>query len=311
MEEQKTLNTGALVMAVAAYILWGILPIYWKLLGAVSAYEVLAHRIFWSFFFMLGLVLATGRTKGLLDEVRMVASNRKKLIHLFIGSVLISFNWLTYIWAVNHDRVVESSLGYYICPLLQVLTGVVIFRERLSLWQFLAVVLAVIGVTYLTVNYGSFPTVAVILALTFTVYGYCKKVTGLTAINGMTMETAITAPLAGIFLIYFHSQGQGYPLSLSPTFLLLMGTGVITAVPLIMFAHCINRLPLTVIGIIQYVSPTLTLLLGVFAYKEAFSSVHLIAFIFIWSGCALFTAARTTPMAKLERLISRGFKRQF
>jgi len=309
MEEQKSLNTSALATAATAYILWGILPIYWKFFGAVPAYEVLAHRIFWSFFFMIGLVLATGRAKGLRDEIKLVAANRKKLLSLFTGAVFISLNWLTYIWAVNHDRVVESSLGYYISPLLQVLMGVVIFRERLSLWQFLAVVLAAAGVIYLTVHYGSFPTVAVILATTITIYGYCKKVTGLTAINGMTMETAITAPIAAFFLIYLHSHGQGYPVGLTPTFLLLMGTGVVTAIPLIMFAHSINGLPLTVLGIIQYVSPTLTLLLGVFAYNEVFSGVHLVAFIFIWSGCALFTAARTKPMAKLERLISRGFKR--
>jgi len=309
MEEEKSRHTGALATAIMAYVLWGILPVYWKFFGAVPAYEVLAQRIFWSFFFMVVLVLVTGRARGLLGEIKLVAANRRKLICLFIGALLISCNWLTYIWAVNHDRVVESSLGYYISPLLQVLMGVAIFRERLSLWQFLAVVLAAVGVIYLTVHYGSFPTVAVILASTITAYGYCKKVTGLTAINGMTMETAVTAPLAAVFLGFLYSRGQLYPVGLTPTFLLLMGTGVITAIPLIMFAHSINRLQLTLLGIIQYISPTLTLLLGVFAYSEAFSRVHLIAFAFIWSGCALFTAARTEPMAKLERLMSRGFRR--
>lgn len=222
-----------------------------------------------------------------------------------LGATLLSFNWLTYIWAVNHDRVVESSLGYYILPLLNVLIGVTVLRERLSLWQFLAVLLAAAGVLYLTIGYGSFPAVSLILAGTMAVYGLAKKAAGLSAVVGMTLETALIAPLALIFFISLYGRGGGYPIGPSPTFLLLVGAGVVTSVPLIMFAYSLNRLTLSLVGFIQYISPTLTLLLGVFAYGEPFTRAHLISFSLIWSGLILFAVSRTGPLVKLERQVSR------
>jgi len=310
MVELKS-QTKATTLATLAFVLWGILPVYWKCFSQVPAYEVLAHRIWWSFVFMVALVLITGRTRTLADEVRGLVAQKRRLAGLALGATLISFNWLTYIWAVNNDRVVESSLGYYINPLLNVLIGVTILRERLSLWQFLAVLLAAVGVLYLTVNYGSFPAVALILAGTMSVYGLTKKVTGLSAVVGITLETALIAPLALIFFITLYTSGNGYPAGFNPTFLLLVGAGIVTSVPLIMFAFSLNQLSLTVMGVIQYVSPTLTLCLGVFVFNEPFTRTHLISFGFIWGGLILFTIARTPPLVQLERHISRrlaGFK---
>lgn len=297
-------RTAATVTAFSAFVLWGVLPVYWKCFGLVPAYEVLAHRIWWSFVFMVLLVLVSGRAARLAGEARELWADKRRLAGLALGAVLISLNWLTYIWAVNHDRVVESSLGYYINPLLNVLVGVLVLRERLSLWQFMAVMLAAAGVVYLTFNYGSFPAVALMLAGSMTIYGLTKKATALSAVSGLTLETALTAPLALAFLLIIHSRGGGYPVGPSPTFLLLVGSGVATSVPLIMFAYSLNRLPLSLMGVIQYISPTLTLLLGVFAYGEPFTRAHLIAFAFIWSGLLLFSVSRTPPLARLERRLS-------
>ncbi|MDR2945234.1 MAG: EamA family transporter RarD [Candidatus Adiutrix sp.] len=306
---EERVPLGTLFTAISLYVVWGLLPIYWKMLETVPALDVLAHRIVWAFFFMIGLIWATGRGGRLWAEMKTVLANRRKLLSLLAGSIFVSINWLTYIWAVTNDRMVESSLGYYINPLLQVLLGVIVFRERLSLWQFLAIALAATGVLYLTVSFGSLPMVAALLAGSFTAYGYCKKITGLSAVGGMTMETALLAPVAATYLLIFYAQGQGVPVGANQIFMLLLGTGVITAVPLIIFAHSINRLPMTVIGLVQFVSPTMTLLLGIFAYHEAFSRQHFIAFSFIWSGCALFALARTAPMARLERGILRRLNR--
>lgn len=305
-------KAAATAVAVFTFILWGILPVYWKFFGQVPAYEVLAHRIWWSFVFMTVLALLTGRSGELVSELRNLWAHKRKLAGLALGATLLSFNWLTYIWAVNHDRVVESSLGYYILPLLNVLIGVTVLRERLSLWQCLAVLLAAAGVLYLTIGYGSFPAVSLILAGTMAVYGLAKKAVGLSAVVGMTLETAIIAPLALIFLITLYSRGGGYPIGQSPTFLLLVGAGVVTSVPLIMFAFSLNRLTLSLVGFIQYISPTLTLLLGVFAYGEPFTTAHLISFSLIWAGLILFAVSSTRPLVGLERRLSRalaGIKR--
>ena len=300
-KEQKNAETGPLLVALFTFFLWGVLPVYWKIFGDVPALEVLGHRILWSFVFTLTLIIISGRWADLAASVKRIMADKRKLAGLLLGSVLISFNWLTFIWAVNHDLVVESSLGYYINPLLNVLIGVTVLRERLSLWQGAAVFLAFAGVAYLSYNHGSVPVVALILAGTMSIYGLVKKVTGLSALIGMTMETAITAPAALVYFIVLYSGGGGYPISFSPVFIALMGAGIVTSVPLVMFAYSLNRLTYSLMGIIQYIAPTLTLLLGVFVYNEPFTRAHLIAFAFIWSALILFTVAKTRPLVRLER----------
>lgn len=298
-------TAGPLFMAIVTFVLWGVLPAYWKIFGDVPALEVLGHRVLWSFVFTLILIAVTGRLGELTETVRRLLKERKKLAGLVLASVLVSSNWLTFIWAVNHDLVVESSLGYYINPLLNVLIGVTVLRERLSLWQAGAVLLAFAGVLYLSLSHGSVPVVALILAGTMSVYGLVKKTTGLSALIGMTLETAVTAPAALFYFIVLYSGGQGYPISFSPVFTALLGAGVVTSTPLIMFAYSLNRLPYSLIGIIQFISPTLTLLMGVFIYGEPFTRAHLISFTFIWSALIIFTVARTAPMLRLERGVLR------
>lgn len=286
-----TETTAAVLVAVFTYGLWGVLPVYWKLFGGLPAYEVLAHRVVWSFVFLVLLVLATGRARGLTGEVRQLLGRRRRLLYLLAAAVLVSLNWLTFIWAVNHDLVVECGLGYYICPIFNVLAGVVILRERLSGWQWAAVFLTALGVLVLALHHGSFPAVAFVLASSFALYSLCKKMVGLTAVNGLTLETGLISPAALGFLLYFSHNGQALPPSLSPTFLLLMGAGLITSVPLVMFAYSVNRLPLSTIGLIQYLSPTLTVLLGVLVYGEPFTRAHLVSFGLIWAGLAVFSLA--------------------
>lgn len=297
-------DNKALFICIGTFVFWGLMPIYWKALHMVTPYEILGHRVLWSFVFMTALVAATGRMKGLLADAAQLVKSYKRAGCLILGAILISANWGVFIWAVAIGRVVETSLGYYINPLLNVLVGVTILRERLSMWQFIAVLLAAMGVIYQTVNFGSFPWVAIFLAGSMVSYSLCKKGAGLSAISGMTLETAISAPVALFFFIKLYSGGGGYPIGPDPVFLMLIGAGVVTAVPLIMFAYCLSRLPLSVIGIVQYLAPTLTLLLGVFAYGEAFTRTHLISFTGIWSALVLFAVAKSGPMVRLERRIS-------
>jgi len=284
-----------LLVAVLTYGLWGLLPVYWKLLAPVPAVEVLAHRIFWSFLFLCILIATVGRWKNLTAEARALLANRKRTLCLLAGAIFLSLNWLIFIWAVNHDRVVESGLGYYIHPLLNVLVGVAFFGERLSMRQLLAVLLAAAGVFYLTVNYGSVPFVALSLAASITLYGVFKKITGLSALGGLTLETALLFPPAVLYFLVIYANGSAYPIAPTPTFFFLAGAGVVTAVPLLCFAYSLKHLPLSLIGLISYISPSVTLILGVFVYREPFTSVHLISFILIWVGLGLFSAAKRLP----------------
>ncbi|UQZ88064.1 EamA family transporter RarD [Deltaproteobacteria bacterium Smac51] len=309
-DPDRAAHTRSLLLGTSSFLIWGLLPIYWKTLGVVPAYEILANRVFWSFIFMIVVLVAAGKVLALKLEVKQLLACRKKIFCVIMGAILISANWFVFIWAVNDGRMVETSLGYYINPLINVLIGVTILRERLSLWQFLAVLLATAGVVKLTLNFGSLPWVALFLACSMGTYSLCKKVTGLSAISGLSIETALTAPLAGFFLIYIHSQGQGYPFGADLTTVLLIGAGVVTATPLLLFAHSLNHLSMTVMGFLQYISPTLTLILGIFVYGEDFTPTHRIAFSFIWAAVILFTVSRTAPMVAIERGISRFLGRK-
>jgi len=280
--------------AIGAYFCWGLLPAYWKQLSQVPAYEILAHRIVWSFLFMVIIIVATGRVQSFMNQLAEIRKNSRKLWGLVIASALVSINWLVYIWAVNASRVVETSLGYYINPLASVLLGTVVLRERLSLWQSLAFALAAVGVINMTVHFGSVPWVALSLAGSFAFYGMCKKMLGIGAITSITVETMVICPLAIGYLLYLAVQGAGaLRLDFAATGGWLIGSGVVTAIPLLLFASSVNRLPLTLIGLFQYLSPTIALLIGVWLYHEPFTRIHLISFSFIWSALAVFSLAKT------------------
>ncbi len=293
-----------IIFASGAYILWGILPVYWKLLHSVPALEVLAHRIVWSVIFLWVLLAINGKISAFWIELKELARHPRTLLGIFITGLILNLNWGTYIWAVNHDHIIQTSLGYYINPLVSVLLGMVFLNERLSLWQLVAFILAAAGVLSLTIQYGAFPWVAVILALSFGLYGLFKKLINIGSITGLTLETMLTSIAAVAYLVYVNDIGMGaFHFSLSTTTFLLTGAGIVTAIPLLLFAYGARRLPLFVIGFLQYISPTMTLLLGVFIYHEPFTKEHLISFVVIWMGLIIFSLARTRVLADLENKI--------
>ena len=284
-----TQNKGIL-SAVVAYLMWGFLPIYWKLLRQAEALEILSHRIFWSLFFLAVFLLLTGRNSIFRAELRVLVQDRRRVCGVLVSTVLITLNWLIYIWAVNDSRIVETSLGYYINPLVNVLLGVALLKERLSTKQYLAVALAATGVLNLTLNFGAFPWVALSLAVSFGLYGLCKKLLGLSPITGITLETLLISPVALIYLFSLEVEhagtfGWANPL---PT-ALFVGAGIVTAVPMVLFANAANQLPLSLLGFIQYLSPTIALLTGVFLYHEPFTHMHALSFGLIWLALALFS----------------------
>lgn len=301
------IDTG-FASAVGCYILWGFLPIYWKFLDHVPALEILAHRIVWSFLFLVGLLAVTGKIGPARREVAAILADWKKAAGVLAATVLITINWLVYIWAVNDSRILETSLGYYINPLVSVLLGIVVLKERLTRRQTVAVALAALGVLNQAVNVGGLPWVSLSLAVTFGLYGLCKKMLNIGAITGITLETLLLSPASLLYLVWLQSQGRG---ALTPdqpaTAGLLILTGAITAIPLLLFANAANRIPLTVLGFIQYLSPTLALFVGVFIYHEPFSASHLLSFACIWAALAVFSLApaaaprrRETPLAESQ-----------
>jgi len=273
--------------AVAAYVLWGMLPVYWKWLDKVPAPQVLCHRILWSFIALMAVILMMGGWR----EFRSAIAGTRVLKVYALAAVLISLNWLTYIWAVAAGFIVETSLGYFINPLFSVLLGVIFFRERLRAWQWAAITLAAAGVLYLTLLHRSLPWIALTLAITFGLYGMVKKTAPLGALYGLTLETGMLLFPAALFLAYTDRARQGALFHAGvPTDLLLLGAGVITAVPLLLFSSAARRIPLSLTGILQYIAPTLQFLIGVLVYREPFSFGKLIGFGMVWTALVIYAA---------------------
>jgi chloramphenicol-sensitive protein RarD len=272
-------------LALGAYGIWGVLPVYWKLLHEVPADQILAHRIVWSFGF-LGLLVVLRRE----GKVLRAAWGQRRTLGLYAAAAgFLAVNWFIYIWSVNHERIVETSLGYYINPLFSVLLGVVALRESLTRLQGFAVAMAGLGVVYLTWHYGTFPWIALILASSFSAYGLLKKKAPLGALPGLVLETAALMPPAILFLFAQEHRGTGAfgHAGLGPT-LLLAGTGVVTAMPLLLFAGAARRVNLSTLGLLQYASPTMGLLIGVGLYHEPFPRQRQIGFAIVWSALALY-----------------------
>ena len=270
--------------AVGAFLMWGLFPLYWKPLAAVPALEVVAHRTFW------GLVSVTAWVtwRRRWADVRVALARPRTLLMLTVTAALIATNWLTYIWAVINGHVVESSLGYYINPLVTVLLGVAVLGERMSRAQVVAVALAAAGVAILTVGYGRFPWIALLLAATFGLYGLARKTVAADAVTGLLVETAILAPLALAYLGVTAADGSGAlgrGGALVDTLLVL--SGAVTAVPLVLFTMGARRLPLSTLGLIQYISPSCQFLLAVLVFNEPFTLAHGAAFALIWIALAL------------------------
>jgi chloramphenicol-sensitive protein RarD len=282
--------------ALGAYITWGLFPIYWRLLANIPALQLLGHRIIWSFLLLFGIVLVA-------RQVRVFRSslNRRVVLIYSVAAVLIAINWLTYVWAVGAGFIVETSLGYFINPLLVVLLGVIFLRERLRPLQWLPIGLAAAGVLYLTFAYGSLPWVALTLAFSFGFYGLVKKTAPLGALHGLTLETGILIVPALVYLLFSEYTGAGaFMHSSALQDVMLVGAGLVTVVPLLMFASAARLIPLTLIGVLQYVNPTMQFLLGVLIYREPFDHRRLIGFIVVWVALILFGLEGYLAQRKLK-----------
>ena len=278
------MNKGILY-GVGAYLLWGFFPIYWKFLHDVPALQVIGHRISWSFVLLLVYILITRQW----NDFKSSAFKAKTMAIYAVAGILLSVNWLIYVWGVNAGFIVETSLGYFINPLLSVLLGVIFLRERLRPMQWLPVGIAAIGVIYLTAIYGRPPWIALSLAFTFGFYGFVKKLSPLGSLYGLTLETAIVFPVALIYLLFVGFNGTGAFLHKEPSVnLLLVGSGVVTTIPLLMFASAAKQIPLTVVGLLQYIAPTLQFLICVFVYKEPFDISHFFGFAIVWVALIIF-----------------------
>lgn len=295
---------GVIFVAIS-YILWGVLPIYWKLLQHVSAQQVLCHRIVWCVVFMILLIIISNRWRSFRLELREIFVQPQKLIGIILSALILNMNWFIYIWAVIHNHVIEASLGYYINPLVSVILGVAVLKERMNIWQYLAFFLAFLAVLNLTVHFGSVPWISISLAVTFGLYGLLKKMVGAGAITGLTLETLIMIIPALIYLTYVHQTGYGsFSTNSLTTSILLIGAGIVTAVPLLLFSSGTLSLSLTIVGFLQYISPTLTLLLGIFLYHESFTAAHLISFALIWIGLIIFTVSQTRALTRAVKSIA-------
>jgi len=269
---------------IGAYAMWGFFPIYWKLLQHVPALELLGHRIAWSFIFLIIIILISKQW----NEFRSLINAKTLRIYL-IASLLIGVNWLLYVWAVNAGHIVETSLGYFINPLLSVFLGLIILREKLRWSQWIPIVIAFIGVVYLTFTYGRLPWIALGLAFSFGFYGLVKKLAPLSSVFGLTLETGILFIPALVYLGIHEADGTASFLHTGITAdLLMIGAGVVTTIPLLMFASAAKQIPLTMIGVLQYLAPTIQFLIGVFIYKEAFDTTRLIGFSIVWLALIIF-----------------------
>jgi chloramphenicol-sensitive protein RarD len=293
--------SAGIVSAVGCYTIWGFLPIYWKLLDHVPALEILAHRVIWSLVFLAGLLAVTGRLGPARREAAAIMAERKKAAGVLAATVLITVNWFIYIWAVNDSRILETSLGYYINPLVSVLLGIAVLKERLTLRQKAAVALAALGVLNQAVHVGGLPWVALSLAVSFGLYGLGKKMLGIGAVTGIALETLLLTPAALAYLAWLQGQGQGAFTPAEPaTAWLLFGTGAATAVPFLLFADAANRIPLSVLGFVQYLSPTIAMFVGIFMYHEPFSVAQFVSFALIWAALAVFSLGRTGAPARRD-----------
>lgn len=277
----------------AAYVLWGILPVYWKALELVSPFEILSSRFMWSCVFVFLLIIFQKKWPLFAKEVKLVFSNVKTGAAMVAAGITISFNWGTFIWAVNNGHIVETSMGYYINPLVSILFAVVFLRERLDKMQLAAITCAFIGVASMVYSFGKIPWVSLTLAFTFALYGLLKKILPVSALTSIMLETLLITPLALVYEYSLWQQGVSFYASGNlQVIMMLTGAGVVTAIPLLLFTAGARLLPMKIIGFLQYISPTLTLLIGVFVYNEAFTASHLLAFGWIWAALLLFIVSQ-------------------
>ena len=287
MNPQTSATREGIAAALGAYVLWGLVPIFFKQLGGVPALEIIAHRVVWSLLLVGGLLAARGQ----LGSVWHHARNLRTLLHAAIAAALVMTNWFVFVWAVNADRILETSLGYFITPLVSIVLGVVVLHERLRPRQWVAVALALTGVALEGWRIGSLPWVSLVLAATFGSYGLLRKQLPVDAAGGLLLETACAAPFAALYLLWLGTMGNMGHFGQTVTIdVLLVASGAVTAIPLLLFAIGARRLPLATMGFLQYVAPSLSFLVAIFFYAEPMNLSRLLAFAAIWVGLALYTA---------------------
>jgi chloramphenicol-sensitive protein RarD len=278
VEDKVKVRSIGLLFGVSAYTLWGLFPIYWPLLKPANPLEIVSHRAVWTLvfcFIILALTKTLKSTLSLLKHPKIVAG-------LFLSSILISINWIIYIYAANNEHVIEASLGYYINPIVVIATGVIVLKEKMRPLQWLAVGIATLGVAVLTIDYGRLPWIALGLAFSWGSYGLVKKQLGLGALEGLSIETLLSSGFYLGYLIWLGNSGEGhFTYSLTLT-LLLIGGGAVTAIPLLLFNGSTNRLPLTLVGLLQYITPTIQFCIGVWYYHEDMPTARWVGFFIIW-----------------------------
>ncbi len=274
-----------IAFGVGAYVLWGILPIFWKAIESVGSFEILAHRIVWSMVLLTGII---GIRRSWAQIRRLKASS---VVRLLVAGGLLTVNWATYIWAVNNGHIVEASLGYFINPLLNVALGVIVLRERLDATQWTAIGVAAAGVAYMTITVGTVPWIALVLATSFATYALLKKqMVALGPFESLTVEIALVLVPAFAFLLVLSAKGEGSFGSAGPRItLLLILTGLATALPLLLFGAAATRIPLSTIGLLQYIAPSMQFLIGVFVYGEIVGRDRLVGFVLVWIALAIYT----------------------
>jgi len=279
-------QTQGFIYAILAFSFWGLVPIYFKALSSVSPAEVLAHRIIWSVVLLFGIILFTRQFGAL----KILTKDIHKIKYLVLSSLLVSTNWLVFIWAVSNNMLTEASLGYYINPLVNFALGVLFFKERPNIAQTVAIVLALLAIVYQVLTIGSLPIVSLVLAFSFAFYGLVRKKVNIPSVTGLYIETLILFPLALLYFIYLVSMGtNAFTLPLDTISTLLLLAGVITVVPLLWFNSAATKISLIHIGFFQYIGPTISFSLAVFVYDEPFSKEKLVTFVLIWLALLVFS----------------------
>ena len=289
-------NSAGIAYALGAFIIWGLMPVFFKEVSHVHAMEFLGHRLVWSFLFLIFLLFFRRTLPLLVQEVHKVLTNRKLMLMLLFSALLISSNWLVFIWAIANDNVVETSLGYYINPLMNIALGVIVLGEKMSKIRLLSVALAAIGVLYMIIGGGKFPWIALYLATSFTLYGLVRKKIMVSAIMGLWAEMLILLPVAIGYLVYLNitavPEAVGHD---DYTLLMLVVSGAVTTTPLVLFTSAARRLPLSTLGIIQYIAPSMSLLLAIFLWNEPFTMIHMVSFGCIWAALVIYTMESFLP----------------
>lgn len=290
--DQRSGYNSGLIAGIGAYVMWGLVPLYWPLLKPASAMEILSHRVVWSLVFLLIIVYL----KKLFGDVKEALLNKRKMILLFFASIFITINWGVFIWAVNNGHVIETSLGYFINPLVSVALGVIVLKEKLRALQKIAVSLTFVAVTFLTLTLGHPPYIALSLAFSFGFYGLVKKMANVKAIPSLTLESLMITPFFAIFLYYLSSQNELSFVKLGPIHSLwLVTAGIVSVIPLMLFSTAVLRIPLVVLGLMQALGPIIQFLIGYFVFHELMSVSRWIGFLIVWLAVSVFSydAVRT------------------